>query len=110
MAWRKWVWCRDTTTGHHMDVDARQLPRLLRAKAVEVVEGYAPNEGPDVGPRPAKPRRSIAEPPEPASSEVDHQTTAATDPTEPAARKPRKTAAPAEPPAENPTSSEGAEQ
>lgn len=55
MAYRRWIWCRDTTTGHHMDIDERQLPRLLKAGAVERVENYPVNEGPNVGPRPAKP-------------------------------------------------------
>ena len=60
MACRKWIWVRDTAPGHHMDVDHRRVPALVKAGAVEVIEDYPVNEGPDVAPRPAKPRIDLA--------------------------------------------------
>ena len=100
MAWRKWVWCRDLATGHHIDVDGARVKDLVKAGAVEVIEGYAANEGPDARPRPAKPFRpaEAPKPDTPAGTEAD------TPPTADASRRARKpaTAEPAEP-----TSTEG---
>lgn len=100
MAFRKWVWCRDTATGAHLDIDHRRLPALLRAGAVEVIDGYRANEGQDARPRPAKTRRELAEADEATPSEDPD--TAAPGPV----RRPRKATAPAVQPTET-TSSEG---
>lgn len=59
MAFRRWIWVRDTTTGHHMDVDERQLERLVRTGAVEPVPNYPVNEGQNVSPRRAKPNVNL---------------------------------------------------
>lgn len=77
MAHRRWIWCRDTKTGHHYDVDERQLPRLVKQGAVEPVKGYPVNEGPDARPRPTKPNaQPTAEPKQTAASQPDNETTA----------------------------------
>lgn len=91
MAYRRWIWCRDTTTGHHMDVDERQLARLVKAKAVEPVKDYPVNEGQDVRPRPAKPMRPITPAREPADSPSD-PAGLSPEPDKTAARKPKTTA------------------
>lgn len=45
----EWIRCRDDTTGHEVDVDARSLRAGLTP-----IPGYPPNSGPGATPRPAK--------------------------------------------------------
>jgi hypothetical protein len=59
VAFRRWIWCRDTTTGHHLDIDEKRLDGLVKAGAVEPVPDYEVNEGFDARPRPAKPNLSL---------------------------------------------------
>lgn len=59
MAYRRWVRCRDVATGSHIDVDWRQVDRLVKAGAVEPIEGYPVREGENVWPRPPKPFRPL---------------------------------------------------
>lgn len=97
MAFRRWIWVEDTSTGHRMDLDERSLARLLVEGAVRVVEGYPVNEGTDARPRPMKPFLDLAD--VPAAPPAKRT------------RKPRKKTAPAAQPAEptTTTSAEGAE-
>lgn len=119
MAYRKWVWCRDTATGAHLDIDYRRLPVLLKAGAVEVIEDYPPNEGQDARPRPAKPFRPIADRrlADPSEEPIadDRLAAAAAAPVEDrrlsdpeTGKRTRKTTAPAEQPTDT-TSTEGNE-
>lgn len=119
MAWRKWIWVRDKATGHHMDVDHRRVPALVRADAVEVIEDYPVNEGNDVGPRPAKQRVELAPrgttrppeepsaPQEPAPAKDPGDVQAGVAATPPPRRATKTTAAAAQP---TDTTTEGAEQ
>lgn len=61
MAFRSWIWVKDTSTGHRYDVDYRQLDRLVKKGAVEVVKDYPTNEGQNVAPRPAKHRDDLGD-------------------------------------------------
>lgn len=113
MAFRRWIWVRDTTTNHHMDVDERQLERLVRTGAVEPVPNYPVNEGQNVSPRRAKPNVNLGAEQNNESSgstpETSASETAGTPPSTSASpRRGSTRTAPAAPTADT-TSAEGAD-
>jgi hypothetical protein len=95
MAWRRWIWVEDTTTGAHFDVDATRLDALVEAGAVRPVAGYPATVGPTGAPRRAKPRIDLADLP---------TTVPEREPVR--ARPPRKSTASVPPPADPITTTE----